>query len=197
MAPLILAFALLAAPAAPAAQAPAAQATQAEERSPAQRALEKGTWFGNLSASWTVSGGEHLSQAHVGLGYFILKRFSLELDLVGGWADYGRKRGPTDRTWLFGPDALARYHALRIGPLSLYADVGAGMRLFGSDFPVRGTRFNFALQTGLGAQVLLVGRFGIAAGSRWFHISNSSLAGTNRNPGHNATQFYAGFVCVL
>lgn len=187
---LALAFALSLLTAAPPSQAPAA-----EKPSPAERVLEKGSSFASLSASWTVSGGEHLAQGHAGFGYFLVKRFSLELDLVGGWADYGRKRGSTERTWLFGPDAFARYHVLRIGILSLYGDVGAGMRLFGSDFPVRGTRFNFTLQAGLGFQVMALGRFGIAAGARYFHISNSSLAGTDRNPGHNATQFYAGLVC--
>jgi hypothetical protein len=187
---LALAFTLLTA-------APPPPAPAAERPSPAERVLEKGSSFASLSASWTISGGEHLWQGHAGFGYFLANRFSLELDLVGGWVDYGRKRGPTDRTWLFGPDAFARYHVLRIGILSLYGDVGAGMRLFGSDFPVRGTRFNFALQTGLGLQVMALGRFGIAAGARFFHISNSSLAGSDRNPAHNATQFYAGLVCAF
>ncbi len=190
MTPLVLALSLFAA-------APLSSAPGTEERAAGRDSLDKGSSFASLSASWTVSGGEHLAQGHLGLGHFLFRRFSLELDLVGGWVDYGPKRGPTARTWLFGPDALARYHALRLGPLSLYGDVGAGMRLFGSDFPLRGTRFNFALQTGLGVQVRVVGPLGVAAGARYFHISNSSLAGTNHNPGHNATQFYGGLVCAF
>jgi len=169
-----------------------ARAFAADEEDP----LASGRWTSYAYGSWTAAGGEHLNEVHVGLGRFLVDGLSVSLETVGGLLDFGRKAGPTAQTWAAGLDLVARWHPLRAAMGSLYVDAGTGLRLFGSPFPVGGTRFDFALRAGVGGTAYLARNVSLEAGVGWFHISNAALWGIARNPGHNAAWFQGGLLVL-
>ena len=175
-----------------AAPAPSAQSEGSERPAVRRGPLDRGSSFAPLYLSGTIAGGEHLVEVHAGIGHFFFNHLSVEFDLVAGRVDYGRRRRAVARTWDAGGDLMGRWHFLRFEPGSIYLDAGTGIRVFGSEFPIGGTRFNFTLQAGAGVRVRLWEPLALIGGARWFHVSNASLWGRARNPAHNALQLYAG-----
>jgi hypothetical protein len=133
--------------------------------------------------------------AHMGLGYFLLDGFSINLEAVGGGVrEPGAFAGEDDWATLAGFDLLARWHFLRGEGWSIYAEAGAGMIYASREFPPGGTHFNFSPQVGLGATVRVMGDARLMLGCRYHHISNASIQGSDRNPGFDGIMPYAGLM---
>lgn len=81
-----------------------------------------------------------------------------------------------------GFDVLTRWHFLEHGPLTLYADGGAGMLFTTREVPRGGTHVNFTPQIGLGATWQLNDQTYLFGGARYWHLSNAGMDGRQRNP---------------
>lgn len=153
-----------------------------------------GRWVSPFYVSGAIGNEGQLIQVHVGLGYYILNRLSLNFEAVGGYADADDQ--PTavgGDSATVGFDLLARWHVL-VGPnWSVYLDGGAGLRQFGPrSYPAAGTHFNFTPQAGAGATLRLNHDLWLMGGARWLHISNADIDGEDQNPGDDAVQVYLG-----
>ena len=141
----------------------------------------RGTWTVQLDGAFvhdfTNRSFEQFAGGHVGIGYYLFDRLSVNADLPVYWVN---QSGP--KTAAAGFDLLARWHFVEQGRLSLYLDGGAGLLVSDHDVPRGGTHFNFTPQIGLGATWLLDEHMFLIGGARLWHLSNAGFDGHDRNP---------------
>jgi hypothetical protein len=157
--------------------------------------FEKGTWAvstaGRFGIKWDLTDDANYGIASVGLGYYFIDRMALNAEAAGYFVKQDDE----------GNDALAaslnlrlRHHILERGRFSLFTDFGAGVFQADEPVPGAGTRFNFALDTGLGVTYRLRENVHFMTGAHYFHLSNARIQGVERNPGINAWEGYIGFI---
>lgn len=144
--------------------------------------------FNVLAGAASDFANTEIAQGGVGLSWFALDSFSVELELLGMgvFQDEGDDAAGADLNVLF------RWHfwhdeAHRI---SVYGDAGVGFALFSEEVPPGGTNFNFAPQIGAGASFELQEGTRLLVGVRWLHLSNARLGADN--DGIDTVLVYAG-----
>jgi hypothetical protein len=93
--------------------------------------------------------------------------------------------------------ALVRRRLLGSGRFNLFADAGLGFSYADAPVPLNGTRFNYLLQTGVGAARGLTRRVDLIGHLRHLHVSNNGLAGRRRNPDIRGLGVQAGLAIRL
>jgi hypothetical protein len=151
---------------------------------PQPEPFAQGSWVAQVYGATTVSDRDPLYQAHAGVGYFVFKGHSLNLETNLGYVE-GFAGGVT---------LLIRSHWIRQPNWSLYIDGGAGVLWTQDPFPAGGTRWNFTPQAGVGFTRRLSDSTHLMAGARWYHASNANWEGSRRNPGYNGVMIYAGLM---
>jgi hypothetical protein len=166
-----------------------------EEEQPAEQeeaaAFPKGTQFFSLSAAYQnerTGADIHLAMVTAGFGHYFLDNAAFELQLVGYQA-----HDEEDALGL-GGNALARYHFLNFGAVSIYGDVLAGVFGTTNDFPTGGTCLNFTYAGGPGMDVRLQEGLYLDFGIRFQHVSNAFIEGRDRNPIFNSFGGYVGLM---
>ena len=141
----------------------------------------RGTWTLQVDGAFlrarTNPRFEQFAGGHVGVGYYVLDRLSINADVPVYWVN---QSGPNAVAGGF--DLLARWHFVERGRLSLYLDGGAGFLVADHDVPRGGTHFNFTPQIGIGATWLLDDHTYLIGGARLLHLSNAGIDGHDRNP---------------
>ncbi|MCC6680087.1 MAG: acyloxyacyl hydrolase [Phycisphaeraceae bacterium] len=152
----------------------------------------EGAWTLQAYGSGTYGDSSHgdIYSAHLGVGYYFVDDWSLNLELVGGRVVPGEISGD-DNGMAAGLDMLFRWHFVTGENWSLYTDFGGGIQQADTNFP-SDSHFNFRPQAGLGATWKLAGRARLMGGVRWLHISNAYI--TPGNNGLDAAQCYGGLM---
>ena len=119
---------------------------------------------------------EEFAGGRFGGSYYFKDRLAISADVPVYWA---RQKNPGIAA---GFDLLVRWHWFERDHLSLYLDGGAGFLLADRNVPPRGTHFNFTPQVGIGVTYLLDDRTYLYCGTRFWHLSNAGIWGSNRNP---------------
>jgi len=129
-----------------------------------------------------------LAQGGIGLSWFALAWFSVELELLGmgAFQDEGKDAVGGDLNVLF------RWHFWRDAQesISVFGEAGVGFALFSEEVPPGGSNFNFAPQIGVGASFDLGDDSRLLLGVRWLHLSNART--TDSNDGLDTVLIYAG-----
>lgn len=148
---------------------------------PDRELLPRGTWAFQLDSTFIHPfSGERFEQfigGQAGVSYYLCDRVAANLDIPVYWVN---QRGPN--TFAGGFDLLARWHFFEHGPLTLYADGGAGMLFSNREVPRGGTHVNFTPQAGLGATWQINDGMYLFGGARYWHLSNAGMCGHQRNP---------------
>lgn len=133
--------------------------------------------FNVLAGAASNFSDTELAQAGVGLSWFAIDWFSVELELLGMgvFQEVGKDAAGADLNVLF------RWHFWRSADerVTVFADAGIGFSLFSQEVPDGGSNFNFAPQAGVGASFDLGGDVRLLAGLRWLHLSNARTTETN------------------
>jgi hypothetical protein len=128
------------------------------------------------------------AQAGVGMSWFALKWFSVELELLGmgAFQDEGEDAFGGDLNVMF------RWHFWRNAPesITIFGEAGVGFALFSEEVPPGGSNFNFAPQVGVGASFDVGDDTRLLVGVRWLHLSNART--TDTNEGIDSMLIYAG-----
>jgi hypothetical protein len=133
-----------------------------------------------------------VSAIHAEAGYYIFDNFSLSVRLGGL-----RISQIGEDATAFNAEVVARWHMLRLGPCTVYADVGGG-RLW-ADHATRsgGTTYNCTARVGPGLTVRLADGVHLMGGVRWLHYSNGNEHGIDRNKAFDGVEYYAGLLITL
>lgn len=132
-------------------------------------------------------------EAHLGLGHNLFDDLSINLELIGGFADMANQGIVAGGDGvLTGVDLLFRWHFLKAENLTIYFDGGAGLMYSDHSLPAHGTHFNFRPQAGFGLSIDLDGSTHLICGARWLHISNAGTGSSQENPGYDAAFIYTG-----
>ncbi len=199
----------------PAAQLPStslaaqAQATDFKADFTAEPALsvmgDGGDPFAQGKWIWTFYGGAafgdeagELYTLHLGAGYHLIDDLSINFEGVLTVADGDQTTiisgVPTRDAVGGGLDIIFRWHFLRSGDFSVYAEAGCGIVAFDREFPGHGTNVNFTPQAGVGVTYEINSSMMLMAGARWSHLSNARTQGANNNPGMDSAMVYAGIM---
>ncbi len=166
---------------------------------PHHDAFTRDSWTLQLDGSYvSEQGGSndiHGEQINAGASYYLLDRVAVVGELSG--YHFNADNASYNDAYGGGFDLLLRWHFLQIDRFTLYADAGAGAVQFDQRFPPEGTHFNFALRAGLGATYRLTDNLHLMGGSRFFHVSNADLEGSDHNPGLDSFEFYLGLMLAL
>ena len=145
-------------------------------------------------AEFLVHGLADVTNRHVdmggasfGIGYYVRPNLALNADVSGYRFDNGRDNGGA-----VGLTLGLRHHILKIGNASLFMDVAGGIIEASANLPRHGTHFNNTFDFGPGIALPLKDNVSLIVGARYFHISNASAQGSNRNPSVNAIQGVIG-----
>jgi Lipid A 3-O-deacylase (PagL) len=95
-----------------------------------------------------------------------------------------------DATWLRGM-TLAMRTRRRARTVQMFLDVGCGLAAAARRVPPSGTRSNYLLLLGGGAEVPVAGAH-LTAGVRWLHLSNGGREGRVQNPDIQSLGGFAG-----
>lgn len=146
--------------------------------------------FGTYGFNQVING----SAAHIDIGTAGLRWSRLWRERLGGFlrghpavavellpliAFVGRNR----RTLAAGANLVYEHHFAAHGRLLPVWRIGAGFLYANAPVPVRETRHNFSLLTGLGVDILVSERSAVSVGYRFHHVSNANTG--NINPGIN------------
>jgi len=130
-------------------------------------------------------------------------------ELYGGRLAYGRgfaqgwahsfeagvlrvRQERTDDVFLSTLSWILRRRVWQRSRVTAFAEGGPGVSYATRAVPHRGTRFNWLIQGGAGANVQMGVRSYLVSGLRWFHLSNSVIRGRRRNPDIQALGGYVG-----
>ena len=117
---------------------------------------------------------------------------SLGLELVG----YGISQ-PGPEAVAGGPQIVFRHHLVNTRDTSFFLDLTAAFAEASERVPAEGTRFNFIEEFGMGVTRDLPGNAHLLLGVRYYHLSNASLEGHDRNPSNNGIVGYVGLLFTL
>ncbi len=159
--------------------------------------------FAEGSSYWQVTGSYYSAYEfgeddvdggllRVGYAKYVWDNVAIVAELAGYYLD--PNQFPEDEVFGAGFNLLARWHFLNFESFSIFADGGAGIAWFDSDFPAGGTQFNFTPQAGLGATWKLSDSMHLIGGARYLHISNASIEGRDNNPGFDGVEYYVGLM---
>jgi len=167
--------------------------------------LSDGLASGLMGQAWTIQvyGSASLGNnagdiytAHLGLGYYINDRISINLEALVGQIDIEVGREGTSS--LVGMDLLLRCHIAQGDHWTVYWEGGAGFQQSQDPFPEsrshQGTHFNFRPQLGVGVMLDIGNKTQLMAGARWLHISNANKDGRATNPGYDGLLIYSGLM---
>jgi hypothetical protein len=128
------------------------------------------TWNYNISH-------EEMYGGFVGLGYGLRDGLALT---VTAPLYYVSQRGIDG--WLLGSTFGVRGRIYRRGATSVFLGFEVGISEADTFVPPRGTRFNYLALGSGGITVRLRPRVHLLAAMKWVHVSNSGIAGRDRNP---------------
>jgi hypothetical protein len=158
-------------------------ASGAQSRQPSEDAFADRGWHLELGGhtaieAWNYNNThEKMYGWHAGLTYGLRRGI---LVIVRAPLYYVDQRG-TD-AFLLGVTAGVRGRIYRRGRLSVFLELDVGLSEADVAVPPRGTRFNYLALGGAGTTVRLKGAVHLLASMRWVHVSNSGVAGRDRNP---------------
>ena len=151
-----------------------------------QAFLVEGTW---VRETWGIEeNAAILTGVSVAYGYHILNSLSLLAEglLLGA-------RQEDWNTFMGGICIRSRWVFLQRRYFSLFMDAGVGVSMATRRIPeTRGTHFNFLILGGPGVILHVRDAWMITGGFHYLHISNSSIAGSGRNPSLDAAGFRVG-----
>lgn len=121
---------------------------------------------------------------------FWLELNAMRFEYAGEHKDRGSVTG-------IGITPILRWHPIQYGAFSAFADIGLGVALTESRYPIfgddeRGTYLNTTPQLALGATWQIDENYFIKAGWRYYHLSNGDIYGEERNPGHDSDGYFLG-----
>jgi hypothetical protein len=133
------------------------------------------------------SGKGEMPALHVGYGYFLWDRFSVNIDLLGAYI----RSGIDDNGAAVGLDVLLREHFYNSndGIWSMYFDAGSGFQQQSTNFSGR-RHFNFRLFGGFGGTMKVFNNIRMMGGVRYLHISDAGIKGGGG--GYDGFMFYYG-----
>ena len=151
----------------------------------------QGTWtfqsYANYVSAKGNSNDEILASGAVGAGYFVFDNAELNLELFGY---HVTQDGPDADA--IGLQLLLRHHWIQFDRFSLFVDVGPGIFEGSTEVPHDGTSFNITFRSGPGLTYRVTDNFYLLGGARYFHLSNSSIEGRDKNPSINGVEGYFG-----
>jgi len=156
--------------------------------------FQQGTWTGGLVGGYLHESfggdGEDLYYGGVEVEYFWLDDLAIVGELLGYHVDQ------SEDTTAFGLNLLLRWHFWKpCKNVALYLEGGAGIIQGLDNIPSpEGTYFNFTQHVGLGGKIILKDNMSLLLGGRYFHLSNASIKGSDRNPSIDAFGGYGAFV---
>jgi len=163
------------------------ESSESESKSP----FPKGTEYYRLQAAYQnerTGSDQHLGTVAVAAGHYFLDNAAVEFQFLGVY-------GHDDEDGFgVGINALARYHFINWGRLSLYGDVLGGTFWTSADFPTGGTELNFTYAGGPGLTYKIRDGFYVDGGIRFQHVSNFFIEGRDRNPIFNSFGGYVGLM---
>jgi hypothetical protein len=130
-----------------------------------------------------------MSGGGFGVSYYFIENVALSAQVSGLFVDQ-----PVEDAAAVEADLLLRHHLFHFDRYSFFLDVGAGLFEGDERVPASGTRFNFALQSGLGLTCRLRDNLYLIGGARYYHLSNADLEGDARNPSLNGVRGYFGLM---
>jgi len=150
-----------------------------------------GTFY---SEAWGFNGSkENLYGGVVSFGYFFLNKLSLNAEMT-----FMAVEQYSGNTFLGGISLVFRWHYFTIERFSLFMDAGFGVSGAGDRVPPpSGTNFNFLIHAGLGTTYKLSKHLCLFGNFRYFHLSNGSVFGTDRNPDIDALGGQLGVMILL
>jgi len=163
--------------------APAAANAQGARPVPAEDPFADRGWHLELGGhaaieAWNYNNThEKMYGWHAGLTYGLRQGL---LVVVRSPLYYVDQRG-TD-AFLLGVTAGVRGRIYRRGRLSVFLELDVGISEADVAVPPRGTRFNYLALGSAGTTVRVKGAVHLLASMRWAHVSNSGIAGRDRNP---------------
>jgi len=118
-----------------------------------------------------------------GVGFYVFDNVAIQMDLTG----YGFSEGRSDGAAV-GITLGIRHHIFNVGDNSVFLDVAGGEIEASDNIPYGGTHLNNTIQFGFGVAHPIAENTYLIGGVRYFHISNASSEGGDRNPSVNAIQ---------
>lgn len=91
-----------------------------------------------------------------------------------------------------GTSFLLQWHPVRFGNLSLFINIGGGIRYTFKSFPPEGTKLNFTARPGGGIAFHLSKDLQLLAGANRFHLSNGQGYHQSINPTFNGLGLFLG-----
>jgi hypothetical protein len=155
----------------------------------------RGTWTVQTYGGYLNELGPHDQEAGFaafGGSYCFRDNMSLGLEVVG----YGITQPGPDAV-SGGPQIVFRHHLFNTRDTSFFLDLTAAFAEASERVPAEGTRFNFIEQFGAGLTRDLGDNAHLLAGVRYYHLSNASLEGHDRNPSNNGVVVYVGLLFTL
>jgi hypothetical protein len=143
-----------------------------------------GTGLGDVTNRHVQMGG-----LDTGVGLYVFDTVAIQMNLTG----YGFSEGRSDGAAV-GITLGIRHHILNINNNSIFLDVAGGEIEASNNLPYGGTHLNNTIQFGIGVAHPLAENLSLVAGVRYYHISNASSEGGDRNPSVNAIQGVVGLL---
>ena len=143
--------------------------------------------YANYVSAKGNSNDEILASGAMGAGYFVFDNTELNLELLGY---HVTQDGPDAEA--IGLQLLLRHHWIQFDRFSLFVDVGPGIFEGTTEVPRDGTSFNITFRSGPGLTYRVTDNFYLIGGARYFHLSNASLEGRDKNPSINGVEGYFG-----
>ena len=138
--------------------------------------------------AWDENGGREVAiGGHAGLDRAVWRGLAVRAE---GVMLHVSQAGPN--AWLRGATAGVRLRR-RTRRLRLYLDAAVGRAQARQRVPPSGTRGNYLLIVGAGAEVSAKS-VGVTFGGRWWHLSNLGSEGRRRNPDIQALGGFAGLL---
>lgn len=157
-------------------------------------AFAQGTWtigpIGGYIAEAFGGDNEELYFGGAEVEYYAWDDFAFVGEFLGYYVDQ------SEDTEGLGFNLLGRWHFWKpCKSVALYLEAGAGLIEGFDNIPSPdGTYFNFTLHAGGGMKIHIADNVNILAGARYFHLSNASIHGADRNPSLDGFSGYGGLL---
>jgi opacity protein-like surface antigen len=157
-------------------------------------AFAQGSWtigpVGGYIAEAFGGDGEELYYGGATLEYFAWDDVAIVGEFLGFYVNQ------SEDTEGLGFNLLGRWHFwMPCKSVALFLDGGAGLIEGFDNIPSPdGTYHNFTLHAGGGFKIQLADNINLLAGARYFHLSNASIHGPDRNPSLDGFSGYGGLL---
>jgi hypothetical protein len=158
-------------------------------------AFPRGTYTVSAALGYAAGfgeGDEDVPWLAGGVNYYVFDNLSLGLEL-----GVYRFSQPSDDATTGSLSLVMRHHVFDRGATTVFLDILFGPSWSTEEVPSGGTQFNFLTRTGIGVSHRLDDLIDLLIGVRYFHLSNSSIDGEDRNPSINGMEGYVGVMWRL